>query len=151
MAAAQEEPDRPELSPEELEAYARDGFLVRRGFLDEGQLDQLGGPVFRAYRDHSYPETEAYPQHGAALHLGSRILADHPSMAALSLDHPSIVRIVEQILGERAVFSLYTMYMRGCPARGCRRTRTGRRRGTAPCTTTTARTARSAPCWTGCS
>ena len=98
MAAAQEEPDRPELSPEELEAYARDGFLVRRGFLDEGQLDQLGGPVFRAYRDHSYPETEAYPQHGAALHLGSRILADHPSMAALSLDHPSIVRIVEQIL-----------------------------------------------------
>ena len=51
------------------EAYARDGFLVRRGFLDEGQLDQLGGPVFRAYRDHSYPETEAYPQHGAALSL----------------------------------------------------------------------------------
>ena len=120
MAAAQEEPNRPELSPEELEAYARDGFVVRRGFLDEGQLDQLGGPVFRAYRDHTYPETQDYPKHGAALHLGSRILADHPSMAALSLDHPSIVRIVEQILGERAVFSLYTMYMRlpgaGMPA-----------------------------------
>eukprot|EP01045_Picozoa_sp_COSAG04_P054530 COSAG04_NODE_24416_length_322_cov_0.914798_1_plen_87_part_10 len=87
MAAAQEEPDRPELSPEELEAYARDGFVVRRGFLDEAQLDQLGEPVFRAYREHTYPETQDYPQHGAALHLRSRILAAHPSMAARSLDH----------------------------------------------------------------
>jgi hypothetical protein len=76
-------PGRPaELSPEELESYARDGFVVRRGFLDHGQLEQLGGPIFRAFREHCYPETEPYPARGAALHLGSRILADHPPLAA---------------------------------------------------------------------
>ena len=43
------------------EAYARDGFLVRRGFLDEGQLEQLGGPVFRAYRGPQLPRDRGLP------------------------------------------------------------------------------------------
>ena len=123
VAAVGNCPPPPRLAPSEVEmrGWHQNGFMVLRGYLDEGELSAIEAPILRKQSDPNAPNATRsnYPD----MHF----LAECPSLACASFGAPRILAAAEAALGQRAVIgqfgALLTKAVNGQPDRGTAGTR----------------------------
>lgn len=97
------------LSPEQVAAYERDGFLVLRGQIADADIKRLEQGYARCLPPDSPYQPLTYPEPGRYT-LANDCLAD-PDLAFIA-EHPGIVSAAEQLLGDAARLTAYVLYDR---------------------------------------
>ncbi len=97
------------LSPDQIDEYERDGFLVLRAQFESAEIERFERAYLRQPMDSSIPAGLRYPEPGRYT-LAKSCLAD-PDLAAIA-EHPRVLDPVTTLLDDDPVLTAFVVYDR---------------------------------------
>ena len=98
-----------QLTDEQRSSYARDGYLVLHGLMNDRDLVRVDDAIERHVPSDAYAPGKTYPE-AAKYTLSQQVLSD-PDMAYIA-EHPKVLGAVESLLGKAAHLTAYVVYVR---------------------------------------
>ncbi len=97
------------LTAQQIEEYKKDGYASLRGVLSKSETDELRKQIQANLGQLSYPAALKYPTPGKYTISGNSLA--EPGFAPIA-EHPTVVEVVEILLGEPAHLTAYVAYLR---------------------------------------